>query len=271
MIPEFETKKELFDFLVKNEKTLIAQKRAVIKQADSLCIEPSLVFKKLYQTNKELGEDIPDILPDKLTVKAIINTTNILDSHLDVHLPGIWNKSLQENKFILHLQEHECEFEKIISDGKDLNAYVMTFNWTELGINYSGTTEALVFESTINKDRNEYMLDQYRRGYVKNHSVGMRYIKIIMCINSEEYGAQYEAWQKYYPEIVNKDKADEFGYFWAVKEAQVIEGSAVPIGSNWATPTLSVKEPVNSAQKDKEPLFDAQKANELLYNFKIFS
>ncbi len=52
----------------------------------------------------------------------------------------------------------------------------------------------------------------------------------------------------------NKEEAENQGYFWAVKEAKVLEGSAVPIGSNTATPTLEVKnEPLKDTRQDKEP------------------
>jgi hypothetical protein len=36
-------------------------------------------------------------------------------------------------------------------------------------------TEALVFNVEIDKDRNDFMFNQYAKGYVKEHSVGMRY------------------------------------------------------------------------------------------------
>jgi hypothetical protein len=237
-IPTFETKKELFAFLVKNRETLIAQKKAAIKHSDAIVCAPELIHKSI-ETNKEEGEGVKS---NDCVVKVVINTTNILDSHMDVHLKGIWTKSIQENKNILHLQEHELSFENIIADGKDLKAYVSTVSWADLGFPFTGTTEALIFESTVKADRNGFMADQYRKGYVKNHSVGMQYVKMTMCINDPDYGAEYEAWQKYYPEVINKEVADERGYFWAVKEAKVIEGSAVPRGSNYATPTLSVTE-----------------------------
>lgn len=66
-----------------------------------------------------------------------------------------------------------------------------------------------------------------------------------MCINSEDryYREEKENWDKYYPQVANKKDVDEVGFFWAVTEAKLIEGSAVPIGSNYVTPTLSVKEP----------------------------
>jgi hypothetical protein len=234
---EFTSKKELFKFLSENRDKLIAQKKAVKKESDcSVAIAPVIVHEK---TNKDgLGEE--DKMRDSLKVVVIINTTNFLDSHNDLHLPGIWTKSIKENKMIMHLQEHEMEFEKIIADGKELKVYTKSFKWSELGYNYYGITEALVFESIILRNRNEYMLEQYANGWVKNHSVGMYYVKMDFAVNDEEYPNEYEAWQKYYPQIANKEVADEKGYFWYVLEAKCCEGSAVPIGSNTATPTLSV-------------------------------
>ena len=243
-VPDFNTKDELFDFLVKNKSTLIAQKKAELKRADAISFAPQLVLLKQDADKSE--SKVENI--NELKVTAVINTTNLLDSHGDVHVPGLWNKSLKENKSVMHLQEHEMKFSSIISDNDDLKAYVKTFTWKQLGFDYKGETEALVFESTIKRERNPFMFDQYQKGYVKNHSVGMRYIKLVLAINKENEGAEYEAWEKYFPSIANKEEAERQGYFWVVKEAMVIEGSAVPRGSNWATPTLSVK-----SEKEDEP------------------
>ena len=224
---KYTTKKELFEFLVQNKERLITQKRAEMKRADGFAYSPKRTETKAVEGN-----------PDQIHVKAIINTTNFMDSHNDVHMPGIWVKSLKENQMIMHLQEHQLQFDKIIADGEDLKAYTQELTWKELGYPYEGKTEALIFDSIVRKERNEFMLKQYMKGNVKNHSVGMVYVKLLLAVNDEEYGAEKEAWDKYYPQIANKERADERGYFWAVKEAKVIEGSAVPIGSNTATPTL---------------------------------
>ncbi len=53
-----------------------------------------------------------------------------------------------------------------------------------------------------------------------------------------KYKEEFAIWNKYFDQIVNKQDLEDSGYFWAVKEAKVIEGSAVPIGSNIVTPTL---------------------------------
>ena len=53
--------------------------------------------------------------------------------------------------------------------------------------------------------------------------------------NRPDYAAEKEAWDKYYHMIANNNLADEKGYFWAVKEAKLIEISCVTDGSNELT------------------------------------
>lgn len=271
---QFATQKDLFEFLFVNKKQLVAQKRAVMKQADCVSVPPMIIWNKESGAEKEaIDPATMATLPDTLKVVVIINTTNYLDRHRDVHIPGIWTKSLSENKMIMHVQEHDMEFEKIISDGNNLKVYTRTYTWKELGFPYEGITEGLTFESTIEKIRNEFMLNQYKNGWVRNHSVGMYYVKIDMAINDEKYPNEYDAWKKYYPQIANAEVADGLGYFWYVLEAKCIEGSAVPIGSNAATPTLTIEglnpedtnEPPEGTQGKSEPVDTTQKGVD--YNY----
>ncbi len=240
-IPEVHTEQErkeiLFPFLLANKKALIIEKKANAKTCDGFS------FLAGKQLAKGAAVKAVDTSKGILDVTAIINTTNWLDSHKDVHLPGLWAKSVAENKMWLHIQEHDMSFAKIIADGEDLKVFTKKYSWQDLGYAYPGSTEALVFNSQVKQSRNTFMFDQYAAGYVKNHSVYMQYVQLVLAVNepdSTAYGAEYEAWQKYYSEIVNKEAADDSGYFWAVKEAKGIEGSAVPRGSNIVTPTLSV-------------------------------
>lgn len=230
--------KEKIKEIVENKDKIIRLKKAQIKQADGVYIKDLSTVKAIKK--KELTTKAEK--KDQVQVTAVINTTNLYDSHQDVHISGLWNKSLQENRGIMHLQEHRMEYDKIISDGDDLEAFTVTLSWKELGFDMPGKTEALVFDSTVKRDRNEFMMNQYQKGYVRNHSVGMQYVKIALAVNDEDYKEEFATWQKYYDQIGNKADVDEAGYFWAVTEAKVIEGSAVPAGSNWATPTIEVKE-----------------------------
>jgi len=263
---EFSTKESLFKALIDNKKELISIKKSVTKNADAVSFGYLDTSVKIDTTKEDMQSQLQD--PETLNVKVVINTTNFLDSHGDVHINGIWNKSVKDNVTFLHLQEHERDFDKVITD--TAKGYVQSLTWKKLGLPYEGKTEALIFESTIEKKRNEFMLNQYANGWVKNHSVGMRYVQLELAINTEaEYDKDYkDLWDEFYPIIANKEVADERGYFWVVKEAKIIEGSAVVMGSNSATPTLENKdfeavfvdtskdEPENSTQKSEQLLKD---------------
>jgi len=249
-IKEFDTKKELFKFLVSNKNTLIAQKKSVIKHSDVINYVTKL-YEKDDVVKEFSNEELSNLSElEEINVISVMNTTNIIDSHLDLHVKGLWTKTLKENKMLMHLQEHDMKFDKIIADGKDLKAKVQNMQWKELGFDFDGETQALIFNSKIKKERNTFMFKQYGNGFVRNHSVGMRYIKLLMAINDTDYEEEYKIWEKYYQLAVNKETADFYGYFWVVKEAQLHEGSAVPLGSNIATPTLEIKnEPFSDTQK----------------------
>ena len=221
-----------------------------MKRADAI----SFVVSAINEKGEAAKADGDNTLLEKdvLAVELVINTTNLYDSHGDVHIDGLWKKTLKEQRNLYLLQEHKMAFANIISD--DVKATAKTMDWSKLGYPYEGQTQALVFNTSIEKKRNPFMFEQYARGYVKNHSVGMRYVQLELAINSEsEWDKEEKAvWDKYYPSIANKEDVDERGYFWAVTEAKLVEGSAVPLGSNFATPTISVKsqEPPTGTQPD---------------------
>jgi hypothetical protein len=237
-LPKFDSEKELLDYIVSNKEDIVYAKKQCFKKADGFAAFVSPVTMKVG-ANKNQEEDL--LSKDSIDVVAVINTTNVLDSHKDVHINGLWDKSLSENKRLKHLKEHQMSFDSIISDKEDLKAYTKEYSWKELGYDAEGKTQALVFESKVRKERNQFMFKQYAKGNVDNHSVGMRYVKIVTCVNDEDYPEEKEQWDKYAPLVVNKADLERTKYFWAVTEAKAIEGSAVPMGSNFITPTQSVK------------------------------
>lgn len=245
----FSTQKEMFKALVDNKGQLIALKKSAVKFTDGL--EFGMVQEV---TDKEeaikANNPVTDPNLSELKVRVVMNTTNLLDSHGDVHIKDIWKRSLDHNNIKLHLQEHKKSFEAVISD--DAEAYVKTIRWKTLGYEFEGSTQALLFDSVVKANRNSVMFEQYKNGWVKNHSVGMQYVELHMCLNSEErWAADYkDNWEKYYPMVANKEEADSRGYFWAVTEAKLVEGSAVLLGSNYATPTLD-----NNMKSDPSPSF----------------
>jgi hypothetical protein len=235
------TKEELIEKVKKGEKkSVLALKKAQVKHSDPVS---GVVAQSGNTTIKADGQDV-------MTVKVVINTTDVMDSHSDVHLPGIWNKSLSDRKSFMLLKEHKLSFENIISD--TAKAEAAQIGWKQLGIENDGVTEALVFTAEIDKDRNPYMFKQYANGHVKNHSVGMQYVKIDLAINDESLEHEYGLWTKYIDQILNKEEVIEQGYFFPVFEAKILEGSAVPIGSNWITPTLEAVSDTSKIEPSKD-------------------
>ncbi len=257
IIPNDLTGKILYDFCVKNESLIFHAKKNQNKIGDS-CFSNIYINEKGQFISKSESIVQQNGDPNKLKITAVINTTNWFDSHWDVHIQFIWKKSLNDNKsegFYL-LQEHESCFENVIA--RNCNGYTKKILWKDLGVNISGETEALLFDCIIEKDTNEFMFEQYKKGYVKNHSVGMRYVKMVTCINDDDYPVQKENWDKYFPMVANQDDAMVEGIFWAILEAKIIEGSAVLFGSNTQTPTLEMIEITDDSTTD-EPQFGTQK------------
>ena len=265
---------DIFKQLKDNKATLIAQKKFELKKCDAVFFADKIetseaneaVIVKAQANDKEL------INKDVLSVKLVINTTNLMDSHKDVHFPGIWKKSIKDKKSFYLLKSHKMDFEFIISDS--MTATAENIEWRKLGFDYDGKTQALIFSGEIHKDRNEFMFNQYANGYVTNHSVGMMYVSIDLAINSNDkyYRTEKDVWDKYINDIANKEEAEANGYFWAVTEAKIIEGSAVPMGSNHITPVLSIKdiEPSNDTQKEDggshESTFDIEEFKQFFTN-----
>lgn len=255
IIPEDLQGKKLSEFLFANKRLLIAQKKYELKRGDAFSFVTAVVEGEVAdEVQKAAGSTGTEEAPDFLEITSVINTTNWLDSHKDLHLPGLWKKSLKENKDLYLLEEHNMSFKGIIADGDDLEAYTKTMLWKEFGLKIPGETEALIFKSIVKKGRNPYMFKQYKEKRVKNHSVGMRYVNIEMAINDEEYKEEFALWNKYIGQIANPEAAEDSGYFFPVKEAKVIEGSAVVIGSNRMTPTINENKKNIGSTEEAEPL-----------------
>jgi len=163
-----------------------------------------------------------------------------MDSHDDVHFKGIFSKSIKENGTkVLHLHDHVHELAAKV--GTPLEVYEKEVSWADVGLKTGGTTTALLMDTRIEKERNPNIFKDYLNGSINQHSVGMQYVKIDLAVNDPEEEEEYATWNKYKDEVINIEKAEEQGFFWAVTEAKLIEISCVIAGSNELTPTLEPK------------------------------
>lgn len=253
----FKSKKEEIAYLIKHKKEIIEFKKAVVKHTDGSIVsvpKTEHAFKAL-STSKE--HDTDSVL--KRTI--IGNTYNWLDSHGDVHLSGTFGKSISERQDkIWHLHDHEQKITAKV--GIPSKVYEETVQWSDLGITKAGTTTALMMDTDIKKDYNSLIFQEYKDGNIDQHSVGMYYVKIDLAVNNPDDKEEFKIWEDNINAIGNRDKAEEQGYFWAVKEAKLVEISAVLQGSNELTPTIEAKDIEPSADTQKsEPLKNTPKNN----------
>lgn len=241
---KFTDKMDQTRFIKKKMKDLLE-----IKMAEYKTMSEPLLKSELF--TKDFTPEIEDINSDFIEVKSVINTTNIIDSHLDLHMPKIWNKTVLDNPFTHHLKQHESRFESVIS--KKAKSFNENMNFNELGLDMDFKTVANINQFILQRNKMPFMFDAYKNGDVDQHSIGMLYVDLDIAYYDEDSQKQMDFFNEMKDKAVNPEVADEYGYFWVVYQAKKREGSAVVFGSNSVTPTLYVKnyEPSNDTQKKK--------------------
>lgn len=261
VIPSHLRGEELHKFLVENKDDLILQKKSFIKETDVLFGMPHYFTKEKDGAQKASVPSVGSI-PDDATsvfVKVVCNACNWCDSQMDVLLENSAKRTIQQRKgMIVHLANHIHTLENQVGDVEDV--YLETLPLKDLGLKDSGSTQCVIMESTVRKEYNPRVFELYKRGKVKQHSIGLTYVEIYLAINqpdNEYWEKEYNIWKKYYDQIINKETVDEYGFFWAVKQYRLLENSAVLFGSNELTPTLEV----SSKRHSEEPAHSAPAAD----------
>lgn len=247
---EFDSKEEMFAELLVNKDRLIQIKKAAIKDSDAiLCHVRDNESQKAEGDNAAVGYGS--------TIYPVINTTNWLDSHDDLHVDGIWDVSVKDQQGkVYYIINHDLMIGSVISYPDDVEPMIQSLSWKQLGFDYEGTTQALIFKTTLNEYANA---DAYKAIVAKKplqNSIRMRYIDMALCINdnSDDYKAEKANFDKYLKVCANKEDALERGYFWAITQAAIHkEGSAVIFGSNSATP-IRYSDPSSNSQENKSDI-----------------
>jgi len=241
----FTDKMDLTRFIKKEYDTILMQKKSIYKTASSVNINDDLV-------DKAFKPNIEKIESDYVIIEAVINTTNIIDSHMDLHLPEIWNKTVKDNPYSYHLKQHEQKFESVLSN--KAKSYNLITNFRNLGLNKDFATIANMNKLVLGKKEQPFMFEKYTNGEVLEHSIGMIYVDLELAYYDEDSQKNMDFFNKALSQAVNPEIAEENGYVWVVSQAKKREGSAVVFGSNSVTPTLSVTnyEPSKSTHNKNE-------------------
>lgn len=257
VIPEGLSRKELHSFLIANKSQLIAQKKAFTKECDTVICPIEVYGGKAVDGIKQLGE--PPQEATSVLVKVVANACWWCDSQKDVLIDNSAKRTIQQRKgLFVHLSDHTYKLEAQLGDVQ--NVYLENVPLRKLGVKMDGDTQCIIFETNILKEYNEKVFNLYRKGKVKQHSIGLRYIKIELAINDEDSEKEYDFWKKYYSKVINKEAVDEDGYFWVVQEIMLLENSAVLFGANELTPTLEIRSHSSESGKSEpppeDPVFD---------------
>jgi hypothetical protein len=257
-IPKFATKAEAAAYLRTNIKTIVQQKKSMPIKSDVM--EWGCLPVNEKQTIKEDGSALG---PDEIEVNAIANLSGWCDSYMDVMIKDNWNKTIADKSIVYHLKNHEYSTDDIV--GKNPELYTKMFDLSYFGLKSDVTkAQALMMRSVVPKEYDSKTYYLYRDGQIKQHSIGLRYIQIVLCLDSElEEDKQYKKnWDKYYPIIINKELVDLYGYCFAVIESQILENSAVLFGANKNTGVFSTSsKQADDESPDEEPPVD-ETANE---------
>lgn len=248
-------RKELFAQLKSNEKKLIQEKTSSIKYADS-CVANAEIIQRVppKETSTKAAGDSTETSEDSdsILVKVVANTANWMDSHKDVLTADAYSASIfKRGTTIPHILDHKHSVTSFVGDVQKV--YTTKLNLKDLGLSQEGSTTALIFETNIRKDYNSEVYKFYKNGKINQHSIGLRYNELRLALDSSdpEDVSYKEVWDKYYPDIINKEEVDKLGYFWAVTKVDVLENSAVLFGANELTPTLELSTNELSTKTDE--------------------
>lgn len=255
---KFNDLKALHYYLKDNNNDIIASKKSsVFKSIDK---GAGVCFTDFSKNTNNHAEKASALGFKNEHIYPVINSTQWLDSHFDVHLKGCYKKTVKEQQGRVYLIDtHLKGISNIITRKDYIKMMVKEVDWRSLGKDIDGTTESLVFEIPEINVRPD-ALDFIKSTPDLENSFAMRYLNISVAIKSNDpsFKEENELWEENIGNIANSDVAKKYGFFYAVKELAIVgEGSICPVvgGSNSATRTLNVslEEPSNHSEKDKEP------------------
>ena len=256
---EFDNRKEMFTALRKSRKDIVDVKRAKIQKSFEKGVG---VSAKSIDISK-LGLTTKGIIKEEDYYYIAVNTTKVLDSHGDLHVDGIWNKTANEQQGKNYLvMDHKMEMTNVVVKKENVEMFVAEIPFSSIGKSYEGNTQALIYK--VHKDNviNPMAKEWLESGDDIEASVRMQYVKIDLAMNSNDKDDENEL--KNYTDnidlIANKSDFEEIPSFWIVSEAKNIgESSLVLRGSNGATGLLDNKNIQPSKDTDKqEPSKDTQ-------------
>jgi len=174
----------------------------------------------------------------------VVNSCNILDSHDDLHIRGIWDDSVisEQGKNYLIFDHYLSPLNTIVKK-EHIEQIVADISFSALGKNYPGRTQVLVYKFRKDSVISDVAQDWLESKDAIEASVRMRYDEIEFALDSNDPDDKdlKKAFDKYFPKIANSGDFEYIRYFFAIKKARnVFESSLVIRGSNPVTGAISI-------------------------------
>lgn len=264
----YASKEDMFKDLLLNKELIIGEKTAQVYKSYEKGVS---VLTNQKEIIKAL-EAAKDFNADPEYYYFVVNSSNILDSHGDVHVKGNWDKTVKEQQGKVFLVfDHTLKRSEIIAMKEDIEMFTSEIPFSLIGKSYEGNTYCLIYKVAKSKIANKEAKDWLEQGYSFEASVRMQYVKIELAANTSDVNMvkEKETYDKYIEVIANKDDFEDIMYFWVVKEAKnVYESSLVMFGSNNATGLIQEnKSEADNITPENEPSNDTQPINEKKVTF----
>lgn len=248
----YDTKEALFADFRKNIDDIISFKKATEQKSHE---KGQAVTCRVLDPVKLQGA-VKALNVDPAYYYIAVNSTAILDSHDDLHVTGIWDKSVKEQQGKNYLvADHELTIDDTIVRKEHVEMLIVTIPFALLGKDYAGDTQALIYKVAKDKVIHTKAKDWLESGDAIEASVRMQYITILFAMDSNDpEDATLKAnYDKYLPYIANKADFEYISYYFIILEAKnVRESSLVLAGSNPATgPINRTQDPGKSTLNNK--------------------
>ena len=247
---EFTNKEDLFAEMRKSYPDLIAFKKADIQKSCEKGI--SVTCRVLKDT-----DNVKALKMDSAYYYIAVNSTWILDSHEDLHIDGIWSKSVKEQQGQNYLvADHQLTIDNTIVRKENVEMLIVDMPFALLGKPYSGDTQVLVYKVAKDKVIHAKAKEWLDSGDDIEASVRMQYVTILFAMDSNdpEDVTLKKNYDNYIGKIANKEDFEYIPYFFIIAEAKnVRESSLVVFGSNPATGNIRDSEPSKDTQHKQTP------------------
>lgn len=249
---------ELHKDLKENLEDIISFKKAQIQKS---CEKGVSVTCKSLDLLK-FTDQLKGIKIDDDYYYIAVNTTRILDSHDDLHIDGLWNKSIKDQQYKNYLiADHDLEIGKVIVKKEYVEMFVAKIPFSLLGKDYEGDTQALIYKVPKNKVIYPVAKEWLESGDSIEASVRMQYVSLFFALDSNDPAdaVAKKNYDDYIDTIANKKDFEYISYFFGIKEAKnVRESSLVVFGSNSTTGLVNNNQAEKSLENKTEPSKDTR-------------